>query len=90
MTTKNRHIIATVVDWIWGFEMIGSPIKDFYRKVQRHFTVLYNPNSDNIIIMPDPNDIIQGETFDIKYDEMVEIINNIKKTWKEKKEPDLK
>lgn len=64
--------------------MIGSPIKHFYYKMERHFEVLYNPNSDNIIIMPHNHELIQGETFDIKYNEMIDIIKYIDKNWKKK------
>ena len=62
--------------------MIGSPIKYFTKKVERTFRVLYNEYSDRIIIMPSEHELIQGETFDIPFDEMIEIIDEIKKTWK--------
>lgn len=63
--------------------MIGAHIKYFHTKIERTFQVLYNPNSDRIIIMPLEQELIRGETFDIPFDEMVEIMDNIKKRWKE-------
>ena len=65
--------------------MIGAHLKDFHTKIERSFTVLYNPNSDNIIIMSKEHELIQGETFNIPFNEMVKIMDDIRKTWKESK-----